>query len=229
MVAHVLLTFGLAALQPPVLRRSREHRHSPALCKMAAVSAPPASAAALEEECSKPERSLGRIAELVETLAADPVVARPKKAVLGDWRLVFASNEEALAPFTSRCVSPPFGVVEDIFCRIDRGADMRIIEVERRVGPFGNAKRALQARYDIVAAGKGSANRLAFQVRWMDDPSGRETEPPSKEKVSAELIAAGSLIVLRDIASPASSCLVFSRLSPKQLARALDDLGVKKE
>ena len=223
MVAQVLLTFGLAALQPPVLRRSREHRHSPALCKTAA----------LEEECSKPERSLGRIAELVETLAADPVVARPKKAVLGDWRLVFASNEEALAPFTSRCVSPPFGVVEDIFCRIDRGNDMRIIEVERRVGPFGNAKRALQARYDIVAAGKGSADRLAFQARWMDDPSGRETEPPSREKVSAELIAAGSLIVLRDIAtgsgSPASSCLVFSRLSPKQLARALDDLGVKKE
>lgn len=195
------------------------------------------AASELLRECSKDERSLERISELVDELSSAAGVSKAKRAVLGDWRLVFAEDADALAPFTSGEVKPPFGIVEDVFCRFEKGSSMKAIEVERRIGPFGNSKRSLVGKYSVEAA-KDRPDRLRFKYLWMDDSNGRERDPPVTAAVEAEVVTGqgeGSVLVLRvgdakgaeDRA--AGSILVWSKLRAKELDRMLDELGVKKE
>mmetsp|Transcript_584 Transcript_584/g.1736 ORF Transcript_584/g.1736 Transcript_584/m.1736 type:complete len:241 (+) Transcript_584:67-789(+) len=231
------LTLGALALHagPAMLRptaTATPARTSPLLLSVASD---------LLRECSKDERSLERISTLVNELSAAASVSKAKQAVLGDWRLVFAGDADALAPFTSGEVKPPFGVVEDVFCRFEKGNSMKAIEVERRIGPFGNARRSLVGRYS-VDTGKNRADRLRFKYLWMDDYNGRERDPPVSAAVEAEVVASqaeGSVLVLR-LGQPqekgttpadmtAGSILVWSKLRAKELDRLLDELGVKKE
>jgi hypothetical protein len=198
-------------------------------------------ASELLRECSKDERSLERISALVNKLSSAAGASKAKQAVLGDWRLVFAGDAAALAPFTSGEVKPPFGIVEDVFCRFDKGSSMKSIEEERRIGPFGNAKRSLVGKYSVEAS-RGQPDRLRFKYRWMDDPNGRERDPPTSAAVEAELIAsqAGDSVLVLRVGEPrgngaapadgsAGSILVWSKLRPKELDRMLGELGVKKE
>jgi hypothetical protein len=195
----------------------------------------------LLRECSKDERSLERISALVNELSSAAGASKAKRTVLGDWRLVFAGDADALTPFNSGEVRPPFGIIEDVFCRFEKGSSMRAIEVERRIGPFGNVKRSIVGKYSVETS-KDGADRLRFKYLWMADQNGRERDPPVTSAVEAELVAtqaAGSVLVLR-VGAPreqgaaptdgaAGSILVWSKLGAKELDKALDELGVKKE
>lgn len=188
-------------------------------------------AADLLRECSREERALDRISALVGELAADS--SKAKRAVLGDWRLVFAGDVDALAHFRTGAVTSPFGKVEDVFVRFEQGSAMRVIEVERRFGPFGNAKRALVGKFSVESAGKG-AGTLRIKYLWADDENGREADPPIKGALEVQVAAASkSVLVLRlgaeakadakaeagESGALTGSTLIWSRLEAKELDR----------
>ena len=195
----------------------------------------------LLRECSKEERSLERIGTLVSELSTTAAVtnSKAKRAIIGDWRLVFAGDAAALAPFTSGEVRPPLGVLEDLFCRFEKGSSMKVIEVERRIGPFGNAKRSLVGKYSVASSGTDKTERLRFKYLWMDDANGREAEPPTKNAIEAVVSTSGSILILRVgvdearntsiDAIPTDSLLVWTKLRARELDRELDNLGLKKE
>ena len=125
--------------------------HSPLLAAstVADDAAVTSAATALLAEVAKSERSLAAIARHVATLEAAPPPSKAgalKKALQGDWKLTFASDEAAVAPFTSGAASGPFTVLEEVYHRLLTGDMVQSIEIVRRIGPFGNSARALCGR-----------------------------------------------------------------------------------
>lgn len=77
----------------------------------------------LMAEIAKEQREMTTIASAIATLEAAPSPAKLKRAITGDWQLVFASDEAAVAPFAVGASSGPFVVLEDIFHRIQTAGD----------------------------------------------------------------------------------------------------------
>jgi len=184
----------------------------------------------LLKECGEETRSLTTIAKLVGELAEEQAPVKVKREVLGDWKLVFASDELAAAIVTTGVATGPFRLVEDVLLRVQPG-QLRAIEIARRFGPFGNEKRAL--------VGKWSATPRSMRWRWgwMEDLQGREAQPQSNE-VYEPLVAHASpeMLILSFGATEGprrfvdAPLLIFTSLPKKGgLDKELDSLGVDKE
>ena len=70
-------------------------------------------------EIEKEERSMDTIAASLATLEASPAAGKLKRAAVGDWKLVFASDQAAVAPFVTGASDGPFNVLEDIYHRVE--------------------------------------------------------------------------------------------------------------
>ena len=96
-------------------------------------------------EIAKEERSLEAIASALSVLEAAPPL-KLKRAVAGDWKLVFASDAAAVEPFSVGTASGPFVVLEDIYHRMQTtGNTVQSIEGERAPAAIMSAKFALHS------------------------------------------------------------------------------------
>ena len=133
--------------------RAPSCRSPPAVLQQAAAASADTTAAAsqLLAEVAKEQRSLPAIASLVATLEAAPPPPKLKKAVLGDWKLTFASDEAAVGPFTTGAADGKFVVLEEVLARMADGSKPTItsVEVIRRIGPFGNSASSLNGFWSL--------------------------------------------------------------------------------
>lgn len=180
-------------------------------------------------ECAQEERSLSRIAELITAISDASPPLKLKRAVLGDWKLVFASTEAAADSVTTGRGMGLFRVLEDVFVRIQPGSSWRVIEVARRVGPFSNEKRALAGRWSITK----ESSMLSFRYSWMEGPEGREEAPPSTNLFQERVVLASSDLLVLSLAGQSDApfvdtpFLIFT--SVPKLDTELDALGVAVE
>jgi len=193
-----------------------------------AVISSAADEAKLLAECRKEERSLSVIEGLVDTLAADPPVAKPKRELLGDWSLEYASDADPLALITTGEIGN-FATIEGVVHRLCKDNEVETIEVARQFGPFGNARRALNGKWSIE---KSPAETL---VRWrytyLIDQFGRERDPPSSQQqagtreVKLSYVSDGLLLI--SVGEGLRSVLIFSRVP--NLTEWLDENRVATE
>ena len=177
-----------------------------------------ADEATLLAECRREERSLATIEQLVSSLKSQPLPTKPKKALLGDWLLEFASDAEAVGRITNGDVGP-FAVIEGVIHRFLKGNEVESIEVLRRFGPFGNMKRSLNGRWGVDKDGEGQAIR--WRYTYQIDGDGRERDTPKQETTEAQLGYSSSDLLIFGFGD---SVLVFSRIP--SLDTVLVDLRV---
>lgn len=213
---------------------------------MAAIATDPATTKAADqllEEVAKPERSLTTIAELVKTLedaGLPPTAGKQKKALVGDWRVEYASDDAVIAPFLTGPLGP-FTVLEGVIHSVKETGEFNSIEVKRRLGPFGNSKQTLGGRWSITSPAKekrgavvGKAERggaadvtTRWKASYLIDSSGRERDAPSSSEVNEARVAHASsrLLLLRIPADSIGEAglLVFSKV---QLKKVLDEFNV---
>ena len=180
---------------------------------------------ALLAEVARDERSLQSIASLLDTLETDvPPPKKLKRAATGDWKLVFASDEAAVTPFTAGGASGPFAVLEDVFMRL-KGDDMQAIEIIRKVGPFGNTAQSLFAKWGV------NEESFSWRTTYMVNQNSREVEPPKDmptKHVARVTHASTELLVLRRD-SDSSSYAIWTKLGSGALKKELDDYSVDAE
>lgn len=181
---------------------------------------------ALLEEVSRDERSLQSIASLLSTLETGvPPPKKLKRAVLGDWKLVFASDEAAVAPFTAGGASGPFAVLEDVYMRL-KSDDVQAIEVIRKVGPFGNTAQSLFGKWSVAGA-----DGFSWRTKYMVNENSREVEPPKDAPTAhaarATHVSAELLVLRRDADS--GSYVIWTKLGSGELKKQLDDYAVDSE
>lgn len=194
------------------------------------------ASAALQAEIVKPLRSIAAITGLIATLEAATPPAKPKKAVLGDWKLTFASDEAAVKPFTTDAANGPFTVLEEVYHRVLTGDAVQSIEVVRKIGPFGNSASALCGKWSVSGGSskKGDTPEpaaLTWRVTYRIDERGREVDPPkglSTNHAAVVTHASTELLVMRintvygeGASSP--SYVVFTKLPKGAILKALTD------
>ena len=81
-------------------------RHCAAVQRRAVISASATDTKRLLEECAKPERSLSLINSAVAALEQDELPKKLGKALLGDWQLAFAGDQEAADMLLSSKAGP---------------------------------------------------------------------------------------------------------------------------
>lgn len=93
----------------------------------------------LLDEIAKEQRTMATVSSAIATLESAPSPTKLKRAVVGDWKLVYASDESAVAPFAVGASSGPFVVLEDIFHRFQSSGDaVQSIEgAQRTANCFG--------------------------------------------------------------------------------------------
>ena len=227
----------------PLLAAAASTRVSPAGISMTAAATESIKTAdKLLAEVAKTERSLTVIASLVKMLEEESelpsTAGKQKRALAGSWKVEYASNEAAIAPFLTGPAGP-FEVVEGVVHCIKESGEFSSIEVKRRVGPFGNSKQTLGGRWSLVAPDSGGIGSRAdgkprMQMRWkasyMIDARGREVDPPRSAGVHEARVAHASpqLLLLRipPDSTDAAGLLVFSKVT---LKAALEDLKVAED
>lgn len=181
-----------------------------------------ATTSKLLAEFAKDERSLPTIEGALKELESTELPKKLKKALIGDWKLAFASDEEAAAMLLTGEANMLLAVEAVIAC-FNEGNKMRSIEVTRPFGPFGNRKATLEGRWGL------EENKLGFKYQYvLEETQGRgrrERDVPdgSKERREVQVThVADGLLVLR---RSASSYLVLSKL--KSLQDELIELRVE--
>ena len=171
---HVCIA-GLIAVASS-LRVALPLRHCTVLPHRAVISAS-ATNERLLEECAKNERSLSLINSAVSELEQAELPKKLKKALIGDWRLAFAGDQEA-ADMLLASKANPLLTLEGVLACFSKGDTMRAIEVSRPFGPFSNKRKVLEGRWGLEKSG---------EVRWrytymMDASSRREESVPDSVK-----------------------------------------------
>ena len=181
-----------------------------------------ATASKLLAEFAKDTRSLPMIEGALKELESAELPKKLKKGVIGDWKLAFASDEEAAAMLLTGEANVLLAV-EAVIASFNEGSKMRSIEVTRPFGPFGNRKAALEGRWGL------EDNKLGFKYQYvLEETQGggtRERDVPeaAKERREVEVThVSDGLLVLR---RSASSYLVLSKL--KSLRDELIELRVE--
>lgn len=248
-IAHVALLItllvqlfdGAGAYAPNAVMLSRLSRNSPPRCrpemakKASKASKAPGAAATKEQdteaaraarktllaEIAQDSRSLANIEIAIKTLEGAPAPTKIKKVLLGDWKLVFASDQDAIKPFAIGAASGPFTVLEDIYHRILVGDSVQTLEVVRKIGPFGNMCQALHGKYSLDEA----TGTMSWRAQYMLDDRGREVKPPDAAtgKNDARVTYASDELLVMRSASAAQSYTVFSKLGKKALFKDLRD------
>ena len=151
-------------------------RHCTVLPRRAVISAS-ATNVRLLEECAKGERSLSLINSAVLELEQAEVPKKLKKALLGDWRLTFAGDQEA-ADMLLASKAGPLLTIEGVLACFSKGDEMRAIEVSRPFGPFSNRRKVLEGRWGLEKTGE-----VRFRYTYlMEGRSRREEAVPDSAK-----------------------------------------------
>lgn len=194
--------------------------------------------AALLAEVAKDDRDLSVITASVATLEAAPPPKKVKKMLQGDWKLNFASDANAVVPFTTGAANGPFCVLEEVYHRMLASDSVQTIEVVRRIGPFGNTASSLCGRYS-VDEGKSSKKKgdddgavaapvLTWKSTFMLDDRGREIDAPKECRAGRTAVAthvSSELLVMRIGVGPAApSFCVFSKMAKGDLKKDLNDV-----
>lgn len=220
------LGLSLGAARPRCSVRMKAKVPKAAAAAVANDPAVVAAAAALLEEAAKEERNLGSIERQIATLEASELPPKPRKALVADWELAYASDAAAVAPFVSGEGNGPFQFVESVFFRLRPSDRFSSIEVLRRVGPFGNSKTSLCGAWSMP---KGAAATLRWKASYTIDARGREVEPPSSATAAHEAQVthiSPTLLILRR-AADAASFVVLSRVD--SIDKSLEALAVDPE
>lgn len=185
------------------------------------------AASALLVEVGKEDRSMASIDKLVGTLETTPRNNNKiKKAVLGDWKLVYATDADAVKLFTSGGADGPFAVLEDVYLRLQSGSEVQSIEVVRKIGPFGNVAQSLFGKFQLGGGGEDEADTLSWRPTYMVNERGREVDAPSDAAARKEwqlTHVSSELLVLR---RTASSYVVCTKLAKGKLSAALEEAAV---
>ena len=148
----------------------------------------------LLEECEKDERELSLITSGVRELEGAETPKKLKRALLADWRLAFASDQEAADMLLTGQASMVL-TIEGVVASFQAGDQMRAIEVLRPFGPFGNRRNSLMGRWGLEKT----------ELRWrytylFDDNNSRELDVPEAAKgthTAQVTHASDELLVLR--------------------------------
>ena len=184
------------------------------------------AASALLVEIGKEDRSMASIDRLVGTLETTPRNKKIKKAVLGDWKLVYATDADAVSLFTAGGADGPFAVLEDVYLRLRSGSEVQAIEVVRKIGPFGNMAQSLYGKFTLGGGGEDEADTLSWRPTYMVNERGREVDAPSDAAARKEwqlTHVSSELLVLR---RAASSYVVCTKLAKGKLSAALEEAAV---
>jgi len=205
---------------------------APPRCPAPLLKAAADAGAALLEEIGRDERSLATMASLLAELesAGSPATEKKlKRAVVGDWKLVFVSDESALAPFTATGASGPFVVLEDVYSRWFSDDTVQSIEVVRKVGPFGNVANSLCGRWGARRSSEDETSVLTWRPQYMIDERYREVDPPSTAPREMRVShVSDELLALRLKEAEESYC-IFTRLAKGALKKELDAFSVESE
>jgi len=198
---------------------------------------------ALFAEIGNDSRSLSTISSLLAVLEAPGPPAKLKRALVGDWKLAYVSDQDALSPFTATGGAGPFNVLEDVYHRLFSDGTVQSIEVVRKVGPFGNVACSLCGRWGTddkrgkggkrdksSGDGEGSDSEKLGATSWrttyMIDERGREVDPPAASLHEAQAThVSDQLLVLRSAANEESVC-VFTRLGKGELKKELEEFAL---
>ena len=118
-----------------------------------------------------------------------------KGGLLGDWEIAFAADEASAAALTTGAATGPFRKLEAVFVRLTSrggggggggggGLAVRAVEVARRVGPFGNEKRALNGKWSLSP----KTRQLSFKLLRIDDERGRDERLPSARNLNFQIV-----------------------------------------
>ena len=171
---HVCIA-GLIAVASS-LRVAPPLRHCTVLPHRAVISAS-ATNERLLEECAKNERSLSLINSAVAALEQDEVPKKLGKALLGDWQLAFAGDQEAADMLLASKAGPLLTIEGALLC-FNKRDEMRAIEVSRPFGPFSNKRKVLEGRWGLEKTGE-----VRFRYTYlMEGRSRREEDVPESAK-----------------------------------------------
>jgi len=191
-------------------------RHCAAVQRRAVISASATDTKRLLEECVKPERSLSLINSAVAALEQDELPKKLGKALLGDWQLAFAGDQEAADMLLASKAGPLLTIEGALLC-FNKRDEMRAIEVSRPFGPFSNKRKVLEGRWGLEKTGE-----VRFRYSYLtEDNSRREEDVPESAKgthIAKVTHASETLLVLRR--SEAS----FLLLEKVDLQEALEEL-----
>merc|ERR1719331_923756 len=109
-----------------------------------------AANALLEEVKKERDRSIETIESLVRKLEESelPKKGKLKRAVTTTWRLDYASDDAAIAPFLTGPAGP-LAVLEGVVHTMKPSGDFSSVEVKRPFGPFGNSKAELCGKWSL--------------------------------------------------------------------------------
>jgi len=191
-------------------------RHCIVQPRRAVISASATNTTRLLEECAKGERSLSLINSAVTALEQDEVPKKLGKALLGDWRLAFAGDQEAADMLLASKAGPLLTIEGALLC-FNKRDEMRAIEVSRPFGPFSNKRKVLEGRWGLEKTGE-----VRFRYTYlMEGRSRREEDVPESAKgtqIAKVTHVSEQLLVLRR--SKAS----FLLLEKVDLQEALEEL-----
>ena len=152
-------------------------RHCAAVQRRTVISASATDTKRLLEECAKPERSLSLINSAVAALEQDELPKKLGKALLGDWQLAFAGDQEAADMLLSSKAGPLLTIEGALLC-FNKRDEMRAIEVSRPFGPFSNKRKVLEGRWGLEKTGE-----VRFRYTYlMEGRSRREEDVPESAK-----------------------------------------------
>ena len=152
-------------------------RHCIVQPRRAVISASATNTTRLLEECGKGERSLSLINSAVTALEQDEVPKKLGKALLGDWRLAFAGDQEAADMLLASKAGPLLTIEGALLC-FNKRDEMRAIEVSRPFGPFSNKRKVLEGRWGLEKTGE-----VRFRYTYlMEGRSRREEDVPESAK-----------------------------------------------
>ena len=152
-------------------------RHCTVQPRRAVILASATNTTRLLEECEKGERSLSLINSAVTALEQDEVPKKLGKALLGDWRLAFAGDQEAADMLLASKAGPLLTIEGALLC-FNKRDEMRAIEVSRPFGPFSNKRKVLEGRWGLEKTGE-----VRFRYTYlMEGRSRREEDVPESAK-----------------------------------------------
>ena len=152
-------------------------RHCTVQPRRAVISASATNTTRLLEECAKGERSLSLINSAVAALEQDEVPKKLGKALLGDWQLAFAGDQEAADMLLASKAGPLLTIEGALLC-FNKRDEMRAIEVSRPFGPFSNKRKVLEGRWGLEKTGE-----VRFRYTYlMEGRSRREEDVPESAK-----------------------------------------------
>ncbi|CAN0507999.1 unnamed protein product [Ectocarpus sp. 12 AP-2014] len=130
----------------------------------------------LLKTCAEPKRDLTKIAAEIADLRSRTSALKPAQSYeLGkNWRLVFASDDDAISVVGTGLHKLPLTRMQDFFMTLEGGSNTArnivTIEVLRVIGPFPNLRNTLSG--DCESTGAGSLN---IRYTSMIDGTGKET------------------------------------------------------